>query len=340
MTVTSFRMAAAVAFAFAAAAYGATDSAAGAAAGDKTGGACAKAASCVEEKSVPGEAPSLLPPGRSFKLVWNDEFNGDSLDTSKWCYRTNFWGNRAKWFAAPEDNAVEVKGGKVHLKIVKKPDGQFASPQLQTGELMWDMPWDEKRTGFFPLPKREKPKFVHKYGYYECRFRLQRMRGWWSAFWMQTEQQGCTLDPAISGVEHDIMESFKPGEIIAHCFHTNGYSGNYLGFKTPRAKDAFGEDSVSKIGCDDFHTIGMLWEPDGYTVYIDGRQHGEKVGSGEGEAVSHIPEFVLITTECHPYRQKRMTAQPDDDLRQQLEAAVAAGDDFVVDFVRVYDIVK
>ena len=300
--------------------------------------AAANELECVEATTVPGEAASLLPAGRDFKLVWNDEFNGDKLDESKWSYRTNFWGRRAPWFAAPEDNAVEVKDGKIHLKIIKKPNGQFASPQLQTGELMWDIAWDENRTGFFPLPKRERPKFVHKYGYYECRFRLQRKKGWWSAFWMQTEQQGCTLDPAISGVEHDIMESFSPGTIIAHCFHANGYSHDYIGFKTPRVKSAFDKDAVVKIGTDDFHLIGMLWEADGYTVYIDGKQHGPKVGTGAGETVSHIPEFVLLTTECHPYREKRMTAQPDEKLRNDLEAAVAAGDDFVVDFVRVYDL--
>jgi hypothetical protein len=55
--------------------------------------------------------------------------------------------------------------------------------------------------------------------------------------------------------------------------------------------------------------------------------------------VSHIPAFVLLTTECKPYREKRMTAQPDEKQRKTLDEAVAAGDDFVVDFVRVYDVV-
>ena len=34
-----------------------------------------------------------------------------------------------------------------------------------------------------------------------------------------------------------------------------------------------------------------------------------------------------------------MTAQPDEKLRKTLDEAVAAGDDFVADFVRVYDVV-
>jgi len=291
---------------------------------------------CTETASVAGEAPSLLPSGRTFRLVWNDEFNGTALDTSKWGYRTNFWGRRAPWFAAPEDNAVEVKDGKAYLKVVKLANGQFVSPQLQTGGLMWDIPADTTGKNFWPLPKREKAKFEHRYGYYECRFRLQKMKGWWSAFWMQTESQGCTLDPARSGIEHDILESFNPGEIIAQCFHYNGYGKDHTSFKIPAVKNAFDKTATVIVGSDDFHTIGMLWEPDGYTVFIDGRQHGHKAGMNGVEAVSHVPEFVLLTTECKFYREKKMTGGPSPDL----EAAAAAGDAFVADYVRVYDLVK
>ena len=293
---------------------------------------------CVETNVVKAEAASFLPTGKRFRLVWHDEFNGSGLDLSKWSFRTNFWGQRAHWFAAPEDGCVEVKDGNVHLKIRKLANGQFVSPQLQTGELMWDFPWDVDRKGFFPLPKRMKPKFVHRYGYYECRFRLQRQNGWWSAFWMQTERQGCSLNPEISGVEHDIMESFKPGEIIAHCFHANGYSKDYLGFKTPRVAEAMDRTAVLNVGTGGFHTVGMLWEPDGYSIFVDGHRHGQKVGMGGNEAVSHVPEFILLTTECKPYRDDRMTKQPDEKLISVLDFAVRAKDAFVVDYVRVFDI--
>lgn len=35
-------------------------------------------------------------PIKGYKLVWNDEFNGSELDTSKWTYATGGggWGNR------------------------------------------------------------------------------------------------------------------------------------------------------------------------------------------------------------------------------------------------------
>lgn len=93
-------------------------------------------ATCERVSAVEGREPSLLPEGKKkkFKLVWSDEFDGDRLDESKWGYRTNFWGQPAYWFATPEDGAVDVKDGLLHLKLVKRADGQFVSPQLQTGD--------------------------------------------------------------------------------------------------------------------------------------------------------------------------------------------------------------
>ena len=288
---------------------------------------------CRVSHTVGGHEPSLLPEGKSFKLVWHDEFDGDRLDESKWSYRTNFWGRRAHWFATPEDGCVEVSGGKLHLKLKKLDNGQFVSPQLQTGELLWDIPHVPNPSGFWPLPKRRKPKFVHKYGYYECRCRLQRMRGWWSAFWMQSEIQGTCLDPAVAGIEHDIMESFVPGEVIVSAFHMNGYGPDYRGFHIPAAYDMPGGQGGYSLVVDteEFHTFGLLWESTGYSVYVDGRLRGSN-----NTAVSHVPEFVLLTTEAKWYRNNRMTGKGVPEL----DAAAKAGDDFVVDYVRVYDIDK
>ena len=282
---------------------------------------------CENVEVIKNESPSMLPSGRKLKLSWNDEFNGDKLDTSKWSYRTNFWGQRAHWFAAPEDNAVEVKDGKAFLKLVKLPNGQFVSPQLQTGELLWDNVEVKNRKVFWPFAKREKPKFLQKYGYYECRCRLQQLPGWWSAFWMQTEAQGTTLDPRVSGIEHDIMESFAPGVVIPACFHYNGYGPDYKGFRIPDCP----LKSLSNIKLDEkeYHTFGLLWEPTGYSVYVDGRLRGK---SKAEDPVSQIPQFVLISTEAKWYRNDRMKGKGVPEL----EDAVKGNDAFIVDYVRVF----
>ena len=97
----------------------------------------------------------------------------------------------------------------------------------------------------------------------------------------------------------------------------------------------FNRENSVKLDKTAFHVFGMLWEPDGYTLFIDGKKHGEKVGQGEGEAVSQTEEFVLITTEAKWFRNNRMTGKGVPEL----DAAVVAGDDFVVDYVSVYDLV-
>ena len=286
---------------------------------------------------ISGEAPSLLPEGLDFRLVWNDEFNGNSLDESKWSYRTNFFGRKAHWFATPEDNAVEVRDGKLFLKLVRRADGQIVSPQLQTGEVIWDQPWIHDEDNFWPLGKRTPAKYVHRYGYYECRCRLQQEKGWWSAFWMQTESQGVTLDPVRSGVEHDIMESFEPGGVITHFFHYNGYGADHKAFVTPYPAE--GENPFKKMVNVDpaaYHTFGLLWEPDGYTCFIDGHQDGQRVGKKENEPVSHVPEFILLTTEAKWFRNHGMKGEAVPEL----EESVRKGDAFIVDYVRVFDIVQ
>ena len=288
------------------------------------------------------DAPSLLPKGHEFKLVWSDEFNGTELDRTKWNFRTNFWGRRASWFAAPEDGAVEVSGGCARLKIVRRPDGSFCSPQLQTGGLVWDDMTVQQSAGIghglvWPFPKRSPAKFLHRFGYWECRCRLQEKPGWWSAFWMQSPDNGATVDPRRSGIEQDIMESFVPGKYIVHAFHYNGYGADYKRFNaqrapyTPTPDGAFGLSYPAALG--EFHTFGLLWEPDGYTVFVDGRQSGYKVGQQGDEAVSHAEEFVLISTEIKGFRKNNA---PDPEALE----AWQAGDAFVVDYVRVYDIVK
>jgi len=286
--------------------------------------------------AVLAAALSLLPPGKMFKLVWSDEFEGDRLDASKWSYRTNFWGKRATWFAGPEDGAVIVKDGCAHLKIVKRADGSFCSPQLQTGELVWDSIDFRPAQGVsWPFPKRQSPKFMHRFGYYECRAKLQGKAGWWSAFWMQSPDQGATIDPRRSGIEADIMESFDPGRYIVHAFHYNGYGADYKRFNAQRAPYTPTPDSAFRvnypISLEEFHTFGLLWEKDGYTVFVDGKQSGYKVGQQGDEAVSWTEQFILVTTELKGFRKN---GKPDPAVA----AAQAAGDAFVVDYVRVYDV--
>ena len=91
----------------------------------------------MKEYKVDGHVSSYLPEGKEWKLVWNDEFDGPELDTSKWSFRLNFWG---KPFDAYTDRGIKFDGNSnIELHRTEK-DGYYVSPQLQTGSNSFDIP--------------------------------------------------------------------------------------------------------------------------------------------------------------------------------------------------------
>ena len=215
---------------------------------------------------VEGHEASLLPDGMEFELVWSDEFDGDTLDTSKWDYRLCMMGKR---HPAWTEKGVEIKDGCAVFSIFEE-NGEVVSSQLQTGYNFMDEPVLPTKFGKeylqWPIGKLKENKFTHRYGYYECRCRLQQMNGWWSAFWIQSPIIGASLDPKLTGSEVDIMESFHIGDVHHHNVFTGGYGQDmknlYVG----------GEYTVP---VEEFHTFGLLWDETGYTYFVDGKEDGK-----------------------------------------------------------------
>ncbi len=237
----------------------------------------------MQKFEVKGHAASLLPDGYEFELVWADEFDGDTLDESKWDYRLCMMGKRHR---AWSDKGVRFENSCAVFSIFEE-DGNIVSSQLQTGHNFMDQPVVETTFGNdhlqWPIGKLHENKFTHRYGYYECYCKLQQLPGWWSAFWMQSPMIGASLDPKTSGTEVDIMECFKPdGTIAEHNAFTGGY-----GLDMKRAKVGGGQVDPAV-----FHRFGLLWLPDRYVFYIDGEVSGTIT-----EHVSGIEEFLLISTE-------------------------------------------
>ncbi len=267
--------------------------------------------------NVDGHEPSLLPEGMNFKLVWQDEFDGTELDMTKWDYRLSMMGKRHRTW---DNEGVTLDGQSHAVFSIYEKDGEICSSQLQTGYNYMDaIPAAEDCWNgglVWPIGKMKKHKFLHRYGYYECRCRLQKKPGWWSAFWLQSPTIGCSLDPETAGIENDIMESFKPGKIITHCNHHDGYGEDHKCENVGNGMD---------LNVDEWHVFGMLWTENGYTFYVDGQEDGHIDGP-----VSKVPQFILISTEVNGYRAKERAATD--------EARAAVGDTFLVDYVRVFDV--
>ncbi len=270
----------------------------------------------MREFNIEGHEPSLLPDG-NWKMVWSDEFDGIELDRTKWDYRLSMMGNEwPSW----TDKGVTLDGkGNAVFSIVEE-NGRPVCSQLQTGYNVMDEPII-KKTVFgdnlqWQIGKLKQNLFTHTYGYYECRCRLQQNpKAWWSAFWLQSPIIGTTIDPAESGTELDIMECFDPGEVVYNA-HTGGYGVDLRSIKIGK---------TSGLSLEEFHRFGLLWDENGYTIYINGEEKGHI-----SENISRRPQFIMLSTEVVGYRKtERKAVQQAYDL--------IGKDVFTVDYVRVFD---
>ena len=83
----------------------------------------------MQKIEVENHSPSYLPEGE-WKLAWADEFDGNTLDESKWNFREYFWGKKSPTFTR---EGVSVDGNSnLVISLVKKGDDYF-SGHLQTG---------------------------------------------------------------------------------------------------------------------------------------------------------------------------------------------------------------
>ena len=233
----------------------------------------------------------------------------------------------------------------VNFTPVRMEDGRICSSQLQTGSNSFDIPkqiYDKETNScgdnnFWPLGRLPKPTFMHRYGYYEVRCKLQKTDGWWSAFWIQSPSIGTTYDPEFSGVEVDIMEYFGNMRLTSGNFY-GGYGADlkkdarvhydlngkaYSNYGSAKITD---EDYPAlKKAEDEFHRFGLLWTENEYVFYYDGKETGRTQ-----KPISQIPQFILLTTEVKGYRN-------GNGLKHSEKAEKCLGDSFVVDYVRVFD---
>lgn len=218
--------------------------------------------SFVSQAQRPAQGPvsekKYTPEELGYKLFWEDEFNGNKLDSTKWKVRGV--GQRA--IAYVTEKAIKVENGCVKLYALQKGDTLLGSAIGTQG------------------------LFMSKFGYYECRAQVQKSpAGVWAAFWIQSAKIAQGEDPAVYGAEIDIMECFKKlgDDIVSHNVHW-AYG--------PHQQTTHGMQSYLKGLGEGFHTFGLEWLPDRYIFYVDGYKFYE-VTAG----ISNIEEYMILSME-------------------------------------------
>jgi len=191
----------------------------------------ALSAAVLPVAATPAQA---APPSSLYSLVFSDEFNGTTVDTTKWNYRTD-----VKRESAQRPQNVTVGGGSLTINLKKEA---FAGEQYTGGGLI------------------SKKKL--RYGYYETRAKTSVGAGWHPAFWAMAGD-GSTTAPAdrrteIDGFEFDMHQPRR--------IHHNVHGWYADGTKTSRG-------SAYDVGYDSsaaFHTYGFEWAESTVKFYVDG----------------------------------------------------------------------
>jgi beta-glucanase (GH16 family) len=296
------------------------------------------AGACASSGAVTG--PGLVDGG---VLIWSDEFDGDSLDLSKWNIETGTgaqyglegWGNLEKEFYKPEN--VSVKNGYLYLEARMDNDeansnkGQFpyTSGKITTGGIM-NHDGTIKGPKFAVLPGMR----------VEARFKSARGVGLWPAFWMMpansSEYGG--IKPVIgwprSG-EIDILE-------IRGGTETRLNSTIHYGTVWPDNRTEGDYIDLPESMADDWHVIGVTWTADVMHFLLDGKAwytidlkqlHKDSPGMYVREAYGAKSGFV-INTNLAVGGQYIASKIPDDSIFG--EDAPYEDRCVMIDWVRVY----
>ena len=243
-----------------------------------------------------------------YELVFADEFDGDSLDTSKW--RQHDGGGVRKGGYWTLDQA-RVEDGNLIITTQYKEDGQFG-PGWYTAGL------DTSRS------------FKQACGYYECRCILPKGQGLWSAFWMTNSNVFKESDDALQGAELDIMESpfwHMGGQLNKKITQNIHYSGYDLKTKYQNV----GIIRLDNDPYENYNTYGLLWTPDEYIFYVNGHETGRSSFGG----ISTQPEYMILSCEVDG-GDGSPTFGWSGNIEKNDKATFSA--EYKVDYVRAYQL--
>lgn len=178
--------------------------------------------------------------GGTWELQFQDEFDGNSLDLSKW---------RPNWLAG-SDTAITKPVNGLEKSCYDPKQVSVADGELRlTAEKRTCQSW-QYASGLI----QSNGKFNYTYGYAEARMWLPAGKGLWPAFW--TNGQNWPKDGEI-----DVLEAYGDDEATYHYHYSCG-SGDC----------GPGGGKVISGATSGWHTYAVYWEPGKITWYYDGKE--------------------------------------------------------------------
>lgn len=184
----------------------------------------------IDPASDPDVQPGSFTTVNGYRLAWSDEFNGTTLDETKWKYRE---GDDSRTFIKSYQSASNnaVSGGLYRCLLKKETMGTkaFTAGGIVSRDTM-------------------------RYGYYESRFKCPPTGGWHTSFWMNTPS-------GSPSIEIDVFEN--------DSINLNHYGAN-LHQNKPEPKKHFPHPVSTPDLNADFHVLGCEFTSDVLRYFFNG----------------------------------------------------------------------
>lgn len=203
-----------------------------------------------------------------WELIWNDEFDGTELDSTKWDYQTGTgaaygvagWGNQEEEYYTDSPENSKVADGT--LTITAKKDSTHSGTNYTSARIR-TVTEDINTNGNANLGTALQ---IGTYGRVEAKMKMPAGKGIWPAFWMlpYDSEYGTW---ATSG-ELDIMEARGrlPQEVGGTIHYGGIWPNNVYKGKTYQFA---GDDSI-----EEYHIYAVEWDPTEITWLVDGVEYG------------------------------------------------------------------
>ncbi|MDA7881897.1 glycoside hydrolase family 16 protein [Akkermansiaceae bacterium] len=193
----------------------------------------------------------LQPVKDEWVLVWSDEFEGKSIDFTKWAHEENGYGGgnneRQYYSAAPKYSYV--KDGWLHLSAYRDPHTTS----------------DGKTQPYTSARLRTMNRGDWKYGRFVISAKVPGAEGIWPAIWMLPTNS--KWGGWAAGGEIDILES--RGNEVDKTIGTLHFGGKW-------PKNTYKGTSYTlpgKNAAEAFHEYAIEWEKDEIRWYLDGKKY-------------------------------------------------------------------
>ncbi|GGB17469.1 family 16 glycosylhydrolase [Puia dinghuensis] len=216
------------------------------------------------KKDIHSSSPDVktTPRATTYNLVWDDEFNGSSVNTNNWNIDIGNPHVNNEQESYQSANATVSNGNLVITAIHQQsPDGQpYTSAKLETYN-----------------------KFSTTYGRIEARIALPMVQGTWPAFWMLGTDIN-TGTPWPDCGEIDIMEHVNTTNTILGTMHWNGGNGHVQ----------YSNSTTTTPGS--FHVYAVEWDANGIRWYVDNSLYstGNIQNNINNTGAFHNPFYIIL----------------------------------------------